>query len=317
MDGWLGNHKTGHSMPADFPPGDRPTGLRCERMATIGKRNVLSVVREAAPGLYLDGGELGEILLPARYIPRGVAPGDNLAVFVYRDSEDRLVATTETPLATVGEFACLKVVSVNQQVGAFLDWGLAKDLLLPFREQEFPVHVGQHVVIFVFLDPASQRVVATTRLSRHLSRELPPYRKGQAVRFMVTGRMPLGYNAVVENTYRGFLFHDKLAAPLMVGQKLKGFVRAIRAGGKLDLSLDASGYQRVAPLTDQIIQALERNGGKLAYDDDSSPAAIRQKFGVSKKAFKQALGRLYKVRRIRFRNPGIELLDNAAWKPGD
>ena len=304
-------------MSTDFSPGDRPTALRSEGMAIIGKRNVLSVVRQAPPGLYLDGGELGEILLPARYIPRGVAMGDNLAVFVYRDSEDRLVATTETPLATVGEFACLKVVSVNQQVGAFLDWGLAKDLLLPFREQEFPVHVGQHLVVFVFLDPTSQRIVATTRLSRHLSRELPPYRKGQAVRCLVTGRTSLGYGAVVENTYRGFFFQDKLTAPLMVGQRVKGFVRAVRAGGKLDLSLDASGYQRVAPLTDQIVQALEHNGGKLAYDDDSSPVAVRQKFGVSKKAFKQALGRLYKARRIRFRNPGIELLDNASWKPGD
>ncbi len=285
-------------------------------MAIIGKRNVLPVVRESAPGLYLDGGELGEILLPGRYIPHGVAPGDNMAVFVYRDSEDRLVATTETPLATVGEFACLKVVSVHQRVGAFLDWGLAKDLLLPFREQEFPVHVGQHVVVFIFLDPTSQRIVATTRLSRHLSREVPQYRSGQAVSFIITGRTPLGYNAVVESTHRGLLYQDKLASPLMIGQKLKGFVRAVRPGGKLDLSLDASGYQRVASLTDQIVQALERNGGKLAYDDDSSPVAIRQKFNVSKKAFKQALGKLYKARRIRFQKPGIELLDNSTWKPG-
>lgn len=285
-------------------------------MAVIGKRNVLSVVRESTPGLYLDGGELGEILLPRRYIHAGVSPGDNMSVFVYRDSEDRLVATTETPFATVGEFACLKVISVNQQVGAFLDWGLAKDLLLPFREQEFPVHVGQHVVVFVFLDPTSQRIVATTRLSRHLSRELPDYRAGQAVSFIITGRTPLGYNAVVESTHRGLLYQDKLSAPLMVGQKLKGFVRAVRPGGKIDLSLDASGYQRVASLTDQIVQALERNGGKLAYDDDSSPVVIRQKFGVSKKAFKQALGNLYKARRIRFQKPGIELISNPASLPG-
>lgn len=285
-------------------------------MAIIGKRTVLSVVRESAPGLYLDGGELGEILLPGRYIPPGIAPGENLAVFVYRDSEDRLVATTETPLATVGDFACLKVVGVNQRVGAFLDWGLAKDLLLPFREQEYPVHVGQHVVVCVYLDPLSGRIVATTRLSRHLSRETPPYRSGQAVSFMITGRTRLGFNAVVENAHAGLLYHDKLAAPPMVGQKLKGFVRAVRPGGKIDLSLDASGYQRVASLTDQIVKTLERNGGKLAYDDDSSPTAIRQKFGVSKKAFKQALGKLYKARRISFQKPGIQLLDNATWKPG-
>jgi predicted RNA-binding protein (virulence factor B family) len=285
-------------------------------MAILGKRNLLSIVRESAPGLYLDGGELGEILLPGRYIPAGLKPKDKLDVFVYRDSEDRLVATTETPLAMVGEFACLQVISVNQNVGAFLDWGLAKDLLLPFREQEIPVRVGQSVVVYVCLDVKTDRILATTRLNRHLNRDTPAYRAGQPVNFLITGRTPPGYDAIVENAHRGLLYPDNLAAPLAVGQKLKGFVRTVRSGGKIDLSLDAAGYKRVAPLTDQIVQALEHNGGQLAFDDDSSPEAIRQKFGVSKKAFKQALGKLYKARRIRFQNPGIQLLDNSSWSPG-
>jgi predicted RNA-binding protein (virulence factor B family) len=285
-------------------------------MAVIGKRNILSIVRASAPGLYLDGGELGEILLPGRYIPRDLAPKDKLDVFVYRDSEDRLVATTETPHAMVGEFAYLKVISVNRQIGAFLDWGLAKDLLLPFREQDIPVRAGQRVVVCVCLDVKTDRILATTRLNRHLNRETPAYRNGQPVNLLITGKTPLGYNAIVENAHRGLLYHDNLAAPLEAGQKLKGFVRTVRPGGKIDLSLDASGYKRVAALTDQIVQALERSGGHLNFDDDSSPEAIRQKFGVSKKAFKQALGKLYKARRIRFQNPGIELLDNSSWKPG-
>jgi len=285
-------------------------------MAVIGKRNILSIVRASAPGLYLDGGELGEILLPGRYIPRDLAPKDKLDVFVYRDSEDRLVATTETPHAMVGEFAYLKVISVNRQIGAFLDWGLAKDLLLPFREQDIPVRAGQRVVVYVCLDVKTDRILATTRLNRHLNRETPAYRNGQPVNLLITGKTPLGYNAIVENAHRGLLYHDNLAAPLEAGQKLKGFVRTVRPGGKIDLSLDASGYKRVAALTDQIVQALERSGGHLNFDDDSSPEAIRQKFGVSKKAFKQALGKLYKARRIRFQNPGIELLDNSSWKPG-
>jgi uncharacterized protein len=285
-------------------------------MAVIGKRNILSIVRASAPGLYLDGGELGEILLPGRYIPRDLAPKDKLDVFVYRDSEDRLVATTETPHAMVGEFAYLKVISVNRQIGAFLDWGLAKDLLLPFREQDIPVRAGQRVVVCVCLDVKTDRILATTRLNRHLNRETPAYRNGQPVNLLITGKTPLGYNAIVENAHRGLLYHDNLAAPLEAGQKLKGFVRTVRPGGKIDLSLDASGYKRVAALTDQIVQALERSGGRLNFDDDSSPEAIRQKFGVSKKAFKQALGKLYKARRIRFQNPGIELLDNSSWKPG-
>ncbi|MDB6125777.1 MAG: GntR family transcriptional regulator [Pedosphaera sp.] len=286
-------------------------------MAIIGRRNTLSVVREAAPGLFLDGGELGEILLPGRYIERGVAPGDKLDVFVYLDSEDRLVATTEIPFAMVGEFAHLRVISVNLRIGAFLDWGLAKDLLLPFREQETPVRAGQRVIAYIYLDQKSNRIVATTRLYRHLNRRAPNYREGQAVEFLITGSTPLGYNAIVENAHQGLLYHDKLSAPLAVGQNLKGFIRTIRSGGKLDLSLDASGYKRVASLTDQIVQALERNGGRLGFDDGSSPETIREAFGTSKKAFKQALGALYKARRISFESPGIKLLDNTSFSPGE
>jgi predicted RNA-binding protein (virulence factor B family) len=285
-------------------------------MAIIGRRNTLSIERASGPGLYLDGGELGEILLPGRYIPHDVAPGAKLDVFIYLDSEDRLVATTETPLVMVGEFAHLKVLSVNPRIGAFLDWGLAKDLLLPFREQDGPVRPGERLVVYVYLDEQTRRIVASARLHRHLNRQEMTYREGQPVSFLITGKTPLGYNAIVENAHRGLLYHDGLSAPLQTGQKLKGFIRAVRPGGKLDLSLDAAGYKRVAPLTEQIVQSLERNGGRLAFDDDSSPPAIREAFGCSKKAFKQALGALYKSRRIQFTKPGIELLDNTTFVPG-
>ena len=289
-------------------------------MATLGKRNLLSVVRASAPGLYLDGGELGEILLPGRYIPANLKPKDKLDVFIYRDSEDRLVATTEIPHVTVGEFACLKVVSIHDRVGAFLDWGLSKDLLLPFREQQKPVRVGQRVVVFVCLDsidPKTERIVATTRLNRHMSLDRPLYRNSQSVNLLITGATPLGYQAIVENSHTGLLYRDNVSKPLQIGERLQGFVRTIHPNGKIDLSLDASGYKRVAKLTDQIVQALESNGGQLAFDDDSSPVAIREKFSVSKKAFKQALGKLYKTRRIRFQNPGIQLLDNSSWTPSE
>ena len=200
-------------------------------MAIIGKRNTLSIVRESTPGLYLNGGELGEILLPRRYIPRDLAQGDKLDVFVYLDSEDRLVATTETSFATVGEFAFLEVISVNLRVGAFLNWGLAKDLLLPFREQEIPVRVGQKVIVYVYLDLKTNRIVASTRLHRHLSREAPTYAEGQRVALLITGQTPLGYNAIVENAHRGLLYRDSISTPLETGQKLSGFVRTIRPGG--------------------------------------------------------------------------------------
>ncbi|HYG25178.1 MAG TPA: S1-like domain-containing RNA-binding protein [Verrucomicrobiae bacterium] len=284
-------------------------------MAFLGKRNTLSVVRAAAPGLYLDGGELGEILLPGRYIPADLKPKDQIDVFIYRDSEDRLVATTEIPYVTVGEFGCLRVVSVNDRVGAFLDWGLAKDLLMPFREQEGQARVGQRLVVFVYLDPKTERIVATSRLRRHLSRERPLYRNSHPVDLLITGQTPLGYTAIVDNAYSGLLYHDNIMVPLQIGQRLNGFVRNLRQNGQIDLSLDAGGYRRVAPLTDEIVEALQQNGGLLPFDDDSSPEAIRDKFSVSKKAFKQALGKLYKARRIAFKNPGIELLDNSSWSP--
>jgi uncharacterized protein len=288
-----------------------------DRTVLIGRRNALRVVREASPGLYLDGGDELEILLPGRYIPPHTVPGNVLDVFVYLDSEDRLVATTETPHAMVGEFAYLKVVSVAPGIGAFLDWGLAKDLLLPFREQNAHVYRGQWVTVGIFFDSASKRIVATTRLSRHLNRTAPTYAESQPVNLLITSKSPLGYNAIVENAHRGLLYHTDIATPLTLGQKLQGFVRKLRADGKIDLSLDAAGYKRVTPVTDQILLALQTNHGRLAFDDASSPQAIRDKFGVSKNVFKQALGALYKKRRIRFLNPGIELIDKPPVPAGD
>lgn len=285
-------------------------------MAIIGKRNILTIVRDSTPGIYLDGGELGEILLPNRYVPRHFAPGDRLEVFVYKDSEDRLVATTEVPRATVGEVATLRVVSVNRQIGAFLDWGLAKDLLLPFREQTGPVRVGQEVSVRIYVDDNTHRIVASMKLDRDSEVEAPHYRIGEKVEFVVGEKTPLGYKVLVEGRHPGLLYNDGISAPVASGQNLRGFVRAVRPDGKIDLSLLDAGYRRVAPLAIRIVQALEQGGGKLGFDDDSAPEAIRKEFGASKKAFKQALGTLYKSRRIRFTNPGIELLDNTQWSPG-
>ncbi len=286
-------------------------------MAIIGKRNTLSVIRDSTPGIYLDGGELGEILLPNRYVPQDVAAGDRLDVFIYRDSEDRLVATTDQPHAGVGDVATLKVLSLHPRVGAFLDWGLPKDLLLPFREQTGPVVVGQEVAVRVYLDEKTQRVVASMKLGKHAP-AVPTVglRAGQAVSFLITEPTPLGYKALVEGVHSGILFRDSLTLPVTVGETLRGFVRSVRPDGKLDLSLDQAGYRRVKPLAQQIVEALQENGGRLEYDDESSPEAIRVIFGVSKKAFKQALGTLYKARRLRFCHPGIELLDNSNWAPG-
>ena len=279
------------------------------RMTHLGKRNLLSVLRETASGVYLDGAELGEILLPGRYVKSDLRVKQTLDVFIYKDSEDRLVATTETPFATVGEFAWLKVKDVHPQSGAFLDWGLAKDLLLPIGEQAGPVEIGARVVVAVCIDPKTSRIMASGRLVNHLSKIHPTYSPGQTVNLLVVGESPLGYSAIIEHAHLGLLYRTELSSPLAIGQQLNGFVREVRADGKVDLRLDAQGYARVAPLTDEIMRELDEAGGRLNFDDDSSPDEVRQRFGVSKKAFKQALGSLFRARRIVFMHPGIESTD--------
>ena len=276
-------------------------------MANLGNRNSLRILREAAPGLYLDGGQHGEILLPGKYIPRGAKAGGRLEVFVYRDSEDRLVATTEVPAAIVGEFALLRVVNVHPKIGAFLDWGLAKDLLLPIAEQARPVRAGEWVLVRVLLDAKTDRILASTWLGRWLNLTPPTYSEGEAVRLIVESETPLGYNAIVNEAHTGLLYHSDLAGSLSVGQRLDGFVRRVRPDGKIDLALDRAGYRRIAPLTEQIVDALKADGGWLAYHDKSSPEEIRAAFGVSKKAFKQAVGALYRERRIAVEEGGIRL----------
>jgi predicted RNA-binding protein (virulence factor B family) len=245
---------------------------------------------------------------------------DLLEVFVYRDSEDRTIATTEKPFAQAGEFASLEVVGVHRQVGVFLNWGLPKDLLLPYRELTEKVEVGQKVAVYVILDERSDRIIATTRLNRHLSRQPAPYKKGQEVGLLVTNRTPLGYNVLVEKTHIALLHAAVGAASLQAGQEVRGFISAVHPDGKLDVSLDASGYQRVAPLTERILEALKASGGSLPFDDDSPADRVRENFGSSKTAFKQALGALFRQRKIRFTRPGIEWVDvneptSSDWRP--
>jgi predicted RNA-binding protein (virulence factor B family) len=240
-------------------------------------------------------------------VPQGTLVGESFEVFVHRDSEDRLVATTEAPRAVVGEFAALRVVSSSPQIGAFLDWGLSKDLLLPIREQSRRVGPGDWVVVYIFVDLKTDRIVATTRLNRHLNVTPPDYAEGQPVDLLITGRTELGYNAIISGAHAGLLYHNELPGPLKIGQKVDGYVRAVRPDGKIDLSINPSGYQRVAPLKEQILEALAEGGGSLQLGDGSSPEEIRDAFGVSKKAFKQAIGSLYRERLIVIQDRSIRL----------
>jgi uncharacterized protein len=277
-------------------------------MTLIGRRSRLWVARIATPGVYLDGGARGEILMPGRYVPKSTLVGELFDVFVHRDSEDRLVATTERPLAMVGEFAALRVVSVDPRIGAFLDWGLSKDLLLPIREQSRRVRAGEVVLVYVFVDVKTDRIVATSRLDRRLNVTPAPYVAGQPVDLLVAGRTTLGYSAIVCSAHLGLLYHNELPEPLAVGKRLDGYVREVRPDGKIDLTIHPSGYGKVAPLKEQVLEALASAGGALPLSDASPPADIRGAFGVSKKAFKQAIGALYRERRITIGERGIRLV---------
>ena len=281
-------------------------------MALIGKRNTLTIVRAAPPGLYLDGGPLGEILLPGRYIPPGAQAGQALEVFVYRDSEDRLVATTETPYAQVGQFALLRVVSVNFGLGAFLDWGLEKDLLLPIRELGGPVKQGDWILVHVSLDPKTSRIVASGRINRHLNLTPPSYAEGQPVKLIVAGETPLGYNVIVEHAHRGLLYRSDLAEPLKLGQPLEGYVRQVRPDGKIDCALGRAGFRRIEANAQTILAALKAAGGALPLHDNSPPEEIRATLGISKKAFKQAIGGLFRDRLIFINAREVRLVPSGA-----
>jgi predicted RNA-binding protein (virulence factor B family) len=276
-------------------------------MAELGKLNLLPILRAAQPGLYLDGGAHGEILLPSRYIPAGAVPGGKIEVLVYRDSEDRLVATTERPRAFVGEFAYLKVVGVNPRIGVFLDLGLGKDLLLPAREQDGPLNPGDWVVVQVLLDEKTDRLVASARLNRRLDLTPPPYHEGESVHLLVASKSPLGYNLIINHAHRGLVYNAEVPSPLKVGQVVEGYVRNVRPDGKVDIALGRAGYRRIAGVSETILTKLREAGGRLPFHDGSMPEEIRDAFGVSKKAFKQAIGALYKDRLIRIEPDGIHL----------
>lgn len=277
-------------------------------MAQLGKVNRLLIVRESDHGLYLDGGPLGEILLPTREVPAEVEPGEELDVFISRDSEDRLVATVTRPLAQVGEFAGLRVTATHERIGAFLDWGMAKELLLPWAEQPHRFEVGDIALVYIVIDPRSNRIIATARTQRFLKKSRPRYAPSEAVTLLIQDRSPLGYNAIVDQQYRGLLLARELPRPIAIGETHRGYIQEVRPDGQLTLSLQPSGYQRVGGLSEQILAALKEAGGRLPFGDQSDPEEIRSTFGTSKKAFKQAVGTLYRQRLISLDPREIRLL---------
>jgi len=274
----------------------------------IGKTNSLEVLRTVPMGLIL-GDTVDEVLLPTRYVPEGASPGDRLDVFVYTDSEDRPIATTESPIAEAGEFASLRVVSVGR-IGAFLDWGLPKDLLLPFRSQLRRVEPDQEVVVRIFCDRASGRPVATAKIDRFLESRPDELREGQAVDLLFYEETDLGTKAIVNGRFGGLLYHELGKLGPVPGTSQKGYVQHVREDGKVDLTLMPSGKAGIDAAREVVVDALRAAGGRLELGDRSEPQEIRTLLGLSKKAFKRALGSLYRERRIRIGESFIETTDS-------
>lgn len=275
-------------------------------MAEVGKYNKLEVIREADHGLYLGDEEGNDILLPGAYVPEGCKVGDKIDVFVYRDSEDRIIATTLKPKAIVGEFAFLKVVAATN-IGAFLDWGLMKDLMVPFTEQVDKMVNGRSYVVRIYLDEESDRVVATSKVNRFLDYERPDLIEGQEVDLLIYRKTDLGYKAIINDRYMGMIFENEIFQAIRPGQKIEGYVKQIRDDNKIDLVLQKSGFSNIDPVADKILNYLKSHGGSMEFTDKSQAEVIYANFGISKRAFKQALGVMYKKRIINIEKEKISL----------
>ncbi|WP_286236917.1 CvfB family protein [Neptuniibacter halophilus] len=278
-------------------------------MAEIGKYNTLTVLKQKDFGVYLDAGELGEILLPKKYCPEDLKPGDSIRVFIYLDTDDYLIATTEKPKAIVGEFVMLQVSEVNK-VGAFLDWGLPKDVLLPYSEQrQRPVEVGKRYLVRLYLDQHTNRIVASTKIDKFLDQSTPRYQVGDEVQLVIANRTDLGQKAIVNHTHWGMLFRSDLLRTVYPGQKMTGYIKEVREDGKINLSLQKPGYAKVVDTAGAILAMLKEQDGFITVNDKSSPDTIFKLFGISKKAFKMAVGKLLKQGQITQEPGGLRLKD--------
>ena len=277
-------------------------------MIQLGNYNTLVIQRFTEHGAYLDGGEVGEILLPKNYVGQSMRPGDALKVFVYLDQQERLVATLETPLATVGDFAFLQVSWVNQY-GAFMNWGVMKDLFVPFREQKMKMEQGRKYLVYVYVDEESRRIVGTAKIDRFIRHASPGlYHRGMEVDALIWQKTPLGFKVIVDNRFAGMIYDNQIFTEPHSGDRLKATVVNVRPDGRLDLSLQKIGKSKFRDFAPALLEALKEAGGTLPYTDKTPAEEIAARFGVSKKTFKQALGTRYKARKIALEDTDIKLI---------
>lgn len=278
-------------------------------MAIAGKYNTLNITKIVDFGIYLDGGEFGEILLPMKWVPENTKPDDHLEVFVYFDSSDRIIATTMKPYAQVGDFAFLRVKAVND-VGAFLDWGLEKDLLLPYREQTYAVQKDFSYPVFIFADPKG-RIAASMHLERFIEKDTSSLTAGQEVDLFIYAASDLGFKAIINNKFEGVIYANEVFRKIERGEKTKGFIKKVREDGKVDISLYKTGYQnKIDELSAKILDSLKNNNGFLPLTDNSQPEDIYKTLGMSKKNFKKSVGNLLKAGYIILQQDGISMSED-------
>lgn len=276
-------------------------------MLQAGKYHTLRVVKEVDFGVYLDGdGE--EILLPKRFVPEGLQPDDEIEVFIYHDSENRLIATTMKPLGIVGDIVSLEVVSITEH-GAFLKWGIMKDLFIPLSQQRSRMYVGEKYVVYLYIDERTGRVAATERFNQYLDNEELTVKEGELVDLLIYRKTEIGYEVIINNRHIGLLYFNEVFKDLQDGDREKGYVKTIREDNKIDVALGAKGYQRIAGEEGKILDLLHEHHGYLPYHDKSAPEEIYSFFGMSKKAFKMAVGALYRQQKIELTQTGIKLMD--------
>lgn len=273
----------------------------------LGDYNQLKVVKKVDFGLYLDGGDEGEILLPSRYVPGGSKVGDELTVFIYLDQEERPVATTEHPLAKVGDFAYLRVAWVNEY-GAFLDWGLMKDIFCPFKEQKMRMVKDNYYIVYIKLDEESYRIMATAKVERYFAPQPPSYLPGDDVDLIVWQKTDLGFKVIIDNCYPGLVYENQVFRPLHTGDRLRGYISFVRPDGKIDVMLQPTGRQQTEEFANTLLNYLHDNGGHCNLGDKSPAELIADTFKVSKKTFKKAVGDLYRRKLITIADDGITLV---------
>lgn len=273
----------------------------------LGKYNTLKVIKALPQGLYLADTEANEILLPLKYIPEGTDIGDMIDVFVYKDSENRPIATTLTPNIVLDEFALLKVKEVSD-LGAFMEWGIAKDLFVPFAEQRIRMEEGRSYICILYYDEETDRLVGSSKYHEFITDGPLSFKHNQEVDLMVADRTELGYNVIINNEFVGLIFFSEVFRKMRYGENIKGYIKNVREDGKIDVSLQKQGYIKVEATLQRILDKLERNKGYLNISDKSDPGVIQEVFGMSKKTFKKAIGALYKQRLIAIKSDGIHLV---------